>query len=445
MDWEIIVSIAAIVLLLLLSGFFSGSETALTAASRARMHHLGRLGNKRAMRVSKLVEEKENLIGSILLGNNLVNILASSLATSVLIVLVGDAAVAVATIVMTLLVLIFSEVLPKTYAIRNPDGFALTVAPTIAFLVRVLSPAVSAIQVVVRLTLRALGAHRLADNDISVEDELKGTIELHAREGSVRKTAKDMLGSILELDDVDLSEVMMHRRRVVTLNADDPPEQIVTDALASNYTRIPLWRGEREEIVGVLHAKDLARELVKSHGDPSRLNIGEIAREPWFVPETTTLREQLNAFRRRHAHFAIVIDEYGALQGIVTLEDILEEIVGDIADEFDEAESEQVQRIDERTLEVDARMHIDELNDLFDLDLPEEGDFDTIAGFVFTELGRIPKRGESLRWKTVTIVVVEVTSRKITRLRLLNDVAWPVERHESMPDNSLSGIRGPEA
>ena len=416
MDWEIIVSIAAIVLLLLLSGFFSGSETALTAASRARMHHLGRLGNKRAMRVSKLVEEKENLIGSILLGNNLVNILASSLATSVLIVLVGDAAVAVATIVMTLLVLIFSEVLPKTYAIRNPDGFALTVAPTIAFLVRVLSPAVSAIQVVVRLTLRALGAHRLADNDISVEDELKGTIELHAREGSVRKTAKDMLGSILELDDVDLSEVMMHRRRVVTLNADDPPEQIVTDALASNYTRIPLWRGEREEIVGVLHAKDLARELVKSHGDPSRLNIGEIAREPWFVPETTTLREQLNAFRRRHAHFAIVIDEYGALQGIVTLEDILEEIVGDISDEHDPV-TPGVRPLADGTYEIEGSVTLRDLNRRFDWDLPDE-EAATIAGLVVYEAQTLPSRGQIFRFHGFTFEVLERRRNRINRLKV---------------------------
>ncbi|ANK80343.1 MAG: hypothetical protein TEF_05720 [Rhizobiales bacterium NRL2] len=416
MDWQIIISIAAIVLLLVLSGFFSGSETALTAASRARMHHLGRLGNKRAVRVSRLVEQKENLIGSILLGNNLVNILASSLATSVLIVLVGDAAVAVATIVMTLLVLIFSEVLPKTYAIRNPDGFALAVAPAIDFLVRMLSPAVYAVQFVVRLTLRALGAHRLADNDISVEDELKGTIELHAREGTVRKTAKDMLGSILELDDVDVSEVMMHRRRVVTLNADNPPEQIVADALASNHTRIPLWRGEREEIVGVLHARDLARELVKNDGDPSKLDIDEIAREPWFVPETTTLREQLNAFRRRHAHFALVIDEYGSLQGIVTLEDILEEIVGDISDEHDPVTA-GIKPLPDGTYEIEGSVTIRDLNRRFDWNLPDE-EATTIAGLVVYEAQALPDKGQIFRFHGFTFEVLERRRNRINRLRI---------------------------
>ncbi|PJK31043.1 HlyC/CorC family transporter [Minwuia thermotolerans] len=416
MDWQIIISIAAIVLLLVLSGFFSGSETALTAASRARMHHLGRMGNKRAVRVSRLVEQKENLIGSILLGNNLVNILASSLATSVLIVLVGDAAVAVATIVMTLLVLIFAEVLPKTYAIRNPDGFALAVAPAVDLLVRVLSPAVYAVQFVVRLTLRALGAHRLADNDISVEDELKGTIELHAREGTVRKTAKDMLGSILELDDVDVSEVMMHRRRVVTLNADNPPEQIVADALASNHTRIPLWRGEQEEIVGVLHARDLARELVKNDGDPSKLDIDEIAREPWFVPETTTLREQLNAFRRRHAHFALVIDEYGSLQGIVTLEDILEEIVGDISDEHDPVTA-GIKPLPDGTYEIEGSVTIRDLNRRFDWNLPDE-EATTIAGLVVYEAQALPDKGQIFRFHGFTFEVLERRRNRINRLRI---------------------------
>lgn len=416
MDWDIIISIGAIVLLLVLSGFFSGSETALTSASRARMHHLGRLGDKRAMRVSKLVEEKEDLIGSILLGNNLVNILASSLATSVLIILVGDAAVAVATVVMTLLVLIFAEVLPKTYAIRNPDGFALAVAPLIGVLVRILSPAVIAIQFIVRLTLRLLGAHRLGASGVSVEDELKGTIELHAREGTVRKTAKDMLGSILELDDVDLSEVMMHRRRVITLNADDPPEKIVADALESNYTRIPLWRGEREEIVGVLHAKDLARELVKSHGDPSKLVIDEIAREPWFVPETTTLREQLNAFRRRHAHFALVIDEYGALQGIVTLEDILEEIVGDISDEHDPV-TPGVKPLPDGTYEIEGSVTIRDLNRRFDWELPDE-EAATIAGLVVYEAQTLPDKGQIFRFHDFTFEVLERRRNRINRLRV---------------------------
>jgi Mg2+/Co2+ transporter CorB len=416
MDWTLILSIGAIVLLLVMSGFFSGSETALTAASRARMHHMERLGSKRAKRVSALVGQQERLIGSILLGNNLVNIMASSLATSVLIVLVGDAAVVVATLVMTLLVLIFAEVLPKTYAIRNPDRVALAVAPIIGFLVPVLSPAVNAVQAVVRGTLKVLGMYERPDNGISVEDELKGTIELHARDGNVRKTAKDMLGSILELEDVDLADVMMHRRRVVMLNADDPSEQIVAEALASNYTRIPLWRGEREEVIGVLHAKDLARELARNNGDASKLDIGSIAREPWFVPETTTLREQLNAFRRRHAHFALVIDEYGDLQGVVTLEDILEEIVGDISDEHDKS-APGVKALPDGTYEVEGSVTIRDLNRRFDWSLPDE-EAATVAGLVVYEAQTLPDAGQIFRFHGFTFEVLERRRNRINRLKV---------------------------
>ncbi|WP_417518551.1 HlyC/CorC family transporter [Minwuia sp.] len=416
MDTSLLIYIGSIVVLLFLSGFFSGSETALTAASRARMHHLERLGNKRAKRVSELVEHQERLIGSILLGNNLVNILASSLATTVLIALVGDAAVAVATIVMTLLVLIFAEVLPKTYAIRNPDRVALAVSPIIGFLVPILSPAVNAIQVVVRSTLKLFGAYDTNSNDISVQDELKGTIELHARDGTVRKTAKDMLGSILELDDVDLSEVMVHRRRVFMLNAEDAPEKIVADALASNHTRIPIWRGEREEVVGVLHAKDLARELARHGGDPSKVDVEAVAREPWFVPETTTLREQLNAFRRRHAHFALVIDEYGDLQGVVTLEDILEEIVGDISDEFDAA-TPGVKVLPNDAYEVEGSVTIRDLNRRFDWHLPDE-EAATIAGLVVYEAQTLPDAGQIFRFHGFTFEVLERRRNRINRLKI---------------------------
>jgi Mg2+/Co2+ transporter CorB len=415
-DWELVISIVAIVLLLMMSAFFSGSETALTAASRARMHHMERLGNKKAHLVNRLTEDKERLIGSILLGNNLVNILASALATSVLIALVGDAAVAIATVAMTLLVLIFAEVLPKTYAIRNPDRFALAVSPVVAFLVRALSPAVIAVEAVVRVALKLIGARHGGEETIDVADELRGQIELHHREGGVRKTAKDMLGSILELDDVFVSEIMMHRRRIKTLNIDDPPEAIVGAALDSNFTRIPLWQDDQENIVAVLHAKDLARALARNNGDAATLDIRAVAREPWFVPETASLREQLNAFRRRHAHFALVVDEYGALKGIVTLEDILEEIVGDISDEHD-AVTAGVRPLPDGSYEVEGSVTIRDLNRRFDWSLPDE-EASTIAGLVIYEAQVLPEIGQVFRFHDFTFEILERRRHRINRLKI---------------------------
>lgn len=409
---------ASILALLLLSAFFSGSETALTAASRGKLRAQADKGNRGAEAALKITEDNERLIGSVLLGNNLVNILAASLATALFTRVFGDSGVALATLVMTLLVLIFAEVMPKTYAIRNPDKVALAVAPVIGVLVPLLAPAVNAVQAIVRVVLKVFGLYEMPDNGVSVEDELKGTIELHAREGTVRKTAKDMLGSILELDNVDLSEVMMHRRRVVMLNADDPPEKIISEALAANYTRIPLYKGEREEVVGVLHAKDLARELAKVNGDPSQVDIAAVAREPWFVPETTTLREQLNAFRRRHAHFALVIDEYGDLQGVVTLEDILEEIVGDISDEHDAAgPSQGVKPLPGGAYEVEGSVTIRDLNRRFDWSLPDE-EAATIAGLVVYEAQTLPDPGQIFRFHGFTFEVLERRRNRINRLRL---------------------------
>lgn len=291
--------------------------------------------------------------------------------------------------------------------------------------------------------------HRIAgrkdptpENLETIAEEIQSVVDEGEREGILETRAGRMIQRVMELRQEDVRAVMTPRTDIISIDVSCGLEEARQQLLEAGHSRIPVVEGNPDDIVGILYARDLLEHIVS---DTRELTLRDIVREPFYVPETTTIDALLERMKLARLHMSIVLDEYGGVTGLVTLEDILEEIVGDIADEFDEAESEQVQRIDERTLEVDARMHIDELNDMFELDLPEEGDFDTIAGFVFTELGRIPKRGESLRWKTVTIVVVEVTSRKITRLRLLNDVAWPVERHESIPDNSLSGIRSPEA
>lgn len=415
-DTALIVSVVAIFVLLVFSGFFSGSETALTAASRARMHQLKKNGNRRAGLVSRLIDRKERLIGAILLGNNLVNILATALTTSVLTVLLGDGAVAVATVLMTVLVLIFSEVLPKTYAIRRPDRMALAVAPVIAPIVWLLSPATLAVQMIVRMTLRLFGVNVSADQNVDVSEELKGQLELHASEGGMRKMAKDMMGSILELDDVFVSEIMVHRRRMLTLRADTPPADLVAEALASPYTRIPLWLDDQDNIIGVLHAKDLARALDRANGDANQLDIAAIARDPWFVPETTSLREQLTAFRARHAHFAIVVDEYGVVMGIVTLEDILEEIVGDISDEHDAVTPGVTIRPD-GTYDIEGTVTLRDLNRRFEWNLPDD-EAATIAGLVIHEAQILPDPGQTFRFHGFTFEVLERRRNRINHLRV---------------------------
>ena len=416
MTLETALLLGAIILLLMFSAFFSGSETALTAASRARLHALEKDGNRRAQLVNQLIADQERLIGTILLGNNLVNILASALATSVFLTLFGQAGVAYATLAMTILVVIFAEVLPKTYAIVNSDKLALFVAPILRPLVIIFAPIAKTIQKIVSLLLKALG---LADPEklLSAHEEIRGAIELHHKEGEVVKHDRDMLGGILDLKDLDVSDIMVHRTNMLSVNADDPPKKILDEVLKSPYTRIPIWRDEPENIVGVLHVKDLLRARLKVSDDQlNDFRVAEVASDPWFVPETTPLKSQLNAFLKRKAHFALVVDEYGEVMGLVTLEDILEEIVGEITDEHDIVVS-GVRPQKSGSYNVDGSVAIRDLNRYLDWDLPDD-EANTVAGLVIHEAQTIPEPGQNFTFHGYRFEVLRKQSNRITALRI---------------------------
>ena len=414
---EILITILAIVALLFLSAFFSGSETALTAASRPRMHTLERQGQHRATLVNALLDRKDRLIGAILLGNNLVNILASALATSLLIGLFGDAGVAYATLVMTLLVLIFAEVLPKTYAIHHADRAALTVSPVLNVFVLVLSPVTRAIQWIVRGTLKLFGiSYDTSLEPELAEEELRGAIDLHAESGEEQKHERAMLRSILDLADIEVEEIMTHRSNVVMVDANQTPARIVEEVLASPYTRLPLWKGSPDNIVGVLLVKALLRQVQAHQGRIEDIDIGAIANDPWFIPESTDLLSQLQAFRSRHEHFALVVDEYGEFMGIVTLEDILEEIVGEIEDEHDVV-VEGVKRLSDRAVEADGTVTIRDLNRMFEWSLPDE-EASTIAGLVLHEARRIPDIGQAFAFHGFRFEILGRQRNQNTLLRI---------------------------
>jgi len=422
MTADLWLSIAAIVFLLILSGFFSGSETALTAASRARLRILEGEGDKRAARFAALVEVPERFIGTILLGNNLVNIMASALATSVMIQVFGESGVIYATLAMTALVLIFAEVLPKTLAISRADQMALIVTRPIALLAKILGPVVSVVQQIVRATLKIVGID-ISEQDtfLSSHEEIRGTIDLHASEGGIVKEHRDMLGSILDLDDVDIADVMVHRRNMLTIDVNQSSAAIITQVIDAPYTRIPLFDDDPDNIVGVIHAKDILRALMKPGGRRDRLNIKELMTTPWFVPETTSLREQLDAFIARNSHFAIVVDEYGVILGLVTLEDILEEIVGDIADEYDTFETDGIDFNSDGSITVDGAVTIRDLNRRMDWNLPDE-QAATVAGLLIDEARVIPVKGQTFllfdrRFEVLRRQRNQITQIKITSLQ----------------------------
>jgi Mg2+/Co2+ transporter CorB len=413
-----ILSLSAILVLLVLSAFFSGSETALTAASRPLMHQLEQQGDRRARMVNQLREHKERLIGAILLGNNLVNILASALATGLLITLFGEAGVAYATLGMTLLVLVFGEVLPKTYAFRNANQTALGLAPLVKPVVAVLAPVTHTINLVVRGILKLFSIDFRGEEGFATSaEELRGAIELHA--GEDQETVRDerkMLRSVLDLAEVQVGEIMIHRKNVIAIDIDLPPSQIVDQVLESAHTRIPLWRNDPDNIVGVLHTKALFRAVRAAGGDFSGINVMALAVEPWFIPEYTPLLDQLQAFRERREHFAMVVDEYGSLMGIVTLEDILEEIVGDISDEHDEAVSGVRPQPDGSYL-VQGSVTIRDLNREYEWDLPDE-QASTIAGLVLHESRRIPDVGQAFIFHGFRFEILRRQRHQITQIKV---------------------------
>jgi Mg2+/Co2+ transporter CorB len=435
---------ASILGLLVLSGFFSGSETALTAASRGKLRSQADKGSRGAAKALAITEDNERLIGSVLLGNNLVNILAASLATALFTRAFGESGVALATLVMTLLVLIFAEVLPKTYAITNAERAASLVSPVIAVVVRVFSPIVAAVRFLVRGVLRVFGVRIDPDSNIlAVREEIQGALNLGHAEGVVEKEDRDRILGALDLADRTVEEIMLHRSGIEMIDADNAPRDILQQCLQSRHTRLPVFRDDQENIIGVVHAKDLLRTMyrlideaqedgdaggeapapgtVATAGAARRaldgFDITDVAMEPYFVPDTTSLDEQMRQFLKRQTHFALVVDEYGSLEGLITLEDILEEIVGEITDEFDEGDENAVLPTEDGHYLIDGAMTIRDLNRATDWNLPDD-EANTVAGLVIHEAQLIPTAGQVFSFHGFRFEVRERIDNRITKLRI---------------------------
>ena len=416
---------ASIAGLLVLSAFFSGSETALTAASRGRLHSLADRGSRGAARALKLTESNERLISAILFGNNLVNILATALATSLLTRLFGDGGVAFATLVMTLLILVFAELLPKTYAIANSERSAQWVSGPIGVFVLVFAPVVTTLHMFVKLILRTATARRPNGQDEqSAQDEIAGAIALGHVEGNVEKDDRDRLLGALDLKDRSVEEIMVHRSDIEMVDADTDPQAALRQCIHSPYSRLPVFRDNPENIVGLVHAKDLLRAVeklaMKGGGRPAGLKdfrIMDVAMRPYFVPEKTPLDDQMREFLRRHSHFALVVDEYGALQGLITLEDILEEIVGEITDEHDVRTAAASGHDDDGNYGIDGATTMRDLNRAHDWSLPDD-EAVTIAGLVMHESQMIPTPGQVFNFHGFRFEVLERELNRITKLKI---------------------------
>ena len=415
----------SIFLLLVLSACFSGSETALTAASRGKLRAQAEKGSVGAGKALEITEDNERLIGSVLLGNNLVNILATSLATALFTRLFGESGVALATLVMTALVLVFAEVLPKTYAITNAEVAASRVAPAIKWVIRIFDPVVAAVRILVRGVLRIFGVKTDPDSHIlAVREEIAGALYLGQSEGVVEKEDRDRILGALDLGDRAVEEIMLHRSQIEMIDAQLAPEAILEQCLKSNHTRLPVFRDDPDNIIGVVHAKDLLRAMHKlvlsDDGGRATLqsfDINTVAMKPYFVPETTTLDDQMRQFLRMRTHFALVVDEYGGLQGLITLEDILEEIVGEITDEFDPQAEHPIMRSEDNQFLIDGAMTIRDLNRATDWALPDD-EANTVAGLVIHEAQIIPDVAQVFNVHGFRFEVVEKEDNRLKQLKI---------------------------
>ena len=413
-DW---LTIAAVLICLLISAFYSASETALTASSRAAMNRLEKQGNRDAGIVNRLLATRERMLGAILFANNLTNIAASTLATGLLLTFFGKTGVLYATLVMTVLIFVVAEVLPKTAAFNIPDRMALAVAEPVQSTVRWFLPMLRAVEWLVRVILRGFGMPvGKIQSILSPREELRGTVDLMHRAGVVEKLDRDMMGGLLDLRELTVSEVMVHRTKMVMLDADEPPNDLIDAVLAAGVTRIPLWRGSTDNVIGVLNAKEVWRALHAAAGDAAKLDIKALAKPPWFVPDTTPLYDQLKAFRHRKTPFALVVDEYGELEGLVTLEDIVEEIVGDISDEHDIAVP-GVRLLPDGSVNVDGAVPVRDLNRALDWNIPD-AEATTIAGVVIHESRSIPEPGQSFTFHGYRFQVLRKNRNRITALRV---------------------------
>ena len=416
MFFELIILFISILLLLVLSGFFSGSETALTASTRSRLTGLSNKGHKNAKTAIDLLNKRESLIGAILLGNNLVNILASALATSLSIKIFGDTGVAYAVIIMTALIVIFAEILPKTYALTNSEKLALTVSPIFRPIVYLLWPVTWMMEKIVFFIL-SIFKIKLEKNMrvLSVEDEIRGTLDLHHKEGRLYKSDKDMVTGVLDLAEVTVEDVMVHRSNMFTVNIDDDPKKILNSVINSSFTRIPVWQNNDENIIGIIHSKHLLK-IMSQNRDITRSDMMQSLIKPLFIPETTSLKEQLKMHLNTKKKLAIVVDEYGVLMGMISLEDIMEEIVGDIMDEIDEGLTTVVKNED-GTLTINGGTEIRDINRIYNWDLPEE-EANTLSGLIVHESRSFPTEGQVFNYYGFIFEILEVKDNLIHKIKV---------------------------
>jgi Mg2+/Co2+ transporter CorB len=417
MSSEIAPAVFSVVCLIIVAAFFTAAESGLTIASKTRLAELEKRGSARARSALDLLEAPERLMGGLLLGNTFARTAASVVATATLVMSFGGRGAILATVVMTIIILAFAEILPRTFAVICPERVSAAFAPALRLITAALGPIVLALELIVEAAMKLFGAN-IGENMrvLSAREELRGTVDLNHKEEALVKEERARLGGILDLRELEVADIMIHRTKMKTLDLGLEPHKLVEAVLESPHTRLPVWRDKPDNIVGILHAKALFKALQEAEGDAARIDFEKVVVPAWFVPDTRPLEDQLNAFLRRKTHFALVVDEYGEVEGLVTLEDILEEIVGDIKDEFD-AVSSGMRKTRDGAYVIDGTVPIRDLNRALDWKLPDE-EATTLAGLVIHEARMIPDAGQAFSFHGFKFEVLKKRKQQITQIKV---------------------------
>lgn len=402
-----------LLILIALSGYFSSAETALVTVNKIRMRSLAEEGNKRAVTVMKITEDSGKMLSAILIGNNIVNISASSLATTLTANVFGNQYIAYATGALTFIVLIFGEVTPKTFATINADKLALFYAPAISVFMWILTPAIWVINKVSMLVLKLLGTDKTQKETAITENELRTIVEVSHEEGVIESEEKKMINNVFDFGDSQARDVMIPRIDMKCADIDSTYHEIIDIFRSEKYTRLPIYEGTTDNVVGIINVKDLL--LFDSHEE---FNIRDILREPYYAYEFKKTSELMEELKKTSNNIAIVLDEYGSTVGMITLEDLLEEIVGEIRDEYDEDEKDPIQKISANEYLIEGMTKLDDFNDLTKLNLQSD-EYDSMGGFVIEVLDKLPQQGDVVELPGAVITVERVDKNRIESLRVI--------------------------
>lgn len=401
-----------LIVLLYFSSIFSSSETALTAINATKIRNIREKDKRKGEVLRNLKEQTNSVLAVILIGNNIVNVAATAILTELTLQFFKkEGSIVISTIIMTVLILVFGEITPKTFAAQNPEKIAVKVADLLSVLLKIFKPILYLLTKITNFIIRVLGGEINENTTFITEEEIKSIVDVGEEEGILEHHERMMIEGIFEIDDTDVTNVMVPRIDITAVSKNSNLRAALLKIIKNGHSRIPIYDNSIDNIIGLLYAKDILPFAINNSLDINKTNVEELMRDTYYVPQTKKVGELLKDMQREKVHMAIVLDEYGATEGLVTIEDILEEIVGDIFDEYDD-EEKVIEKISENKYNVKADIALEEFNEVFKCDLPEE-EFESLGGYIFSTLGRVAIVGDKIKYKQLTMCVIKVSKRRI--------------------------------